>query len=246
MLAALALILHKVRRLHIAMFELTDKVGEIHAESKENYGQIQAYLDLVRLLKLESPLPRLRGWAASPDFLLVVAKHALQHKPKMIVECSSGASTIVLAQCLKMNGTGHVYSLEHDIKFAEITRQNLSNAGLLSWATVIDAPLKSLDEKTESIWYTTDGIDNVDQIDMLVVDGPPASTCHHARHPALPRLKMKFAPICHLFLDDADRKEEQETVSRWQEEKQNFKTISTTKYMCEKGCVHITLNKANS
>lgn len=58
------------------------------------------------------------------------------------MECSSGASTIVLAQSAKLNGRGHVFSLEHDRDYATKSRVELEKQSLSDWATVIDAPLQ--------------------------------------------------------------------------------------------------------
>lgn len=239
-LALLLLIAHKVRRLHIAMFELTDKTRDIHRESKVSYGQIQAYLDLIRLLKLEKPLPTLRNWAASPDFLLVIAQHALKHQPATIVECSSGASTVVLARCAQMNGAGHVYSLEHEPKFAAITRQNLENAGLSEWATVIDAPLVQLTQLPEHRWYSTDGLGDLRNIDMVVVDGPPEHVGRLPRYPALPMLETRLADTCHLFMDDAARAAETAMIERWVAE-HDPAALSVVQIPCEKGCAVVSI-----
>jgi hypothetical protein len=241
-LALLVIVAYKVRCLHIAMIELTDKTRAIHQESKVGYSQIQAYLDLTRLLKLEHPLPTLRNWAASPDFLLIISQHALKHKPATIVECSSGASTVVLARCAQLNGAGHVYSLEHEPQFAAITRQNLENAGLSEWATVIDAPLIQLAELPEHRWYSTEGLGGISNIDMVVVDGPPATTCKLARYPALPMLEGRLSDLSHLYMDDAARPEETEMVRRWIAERDPG-TISVIQIPCEKGCAVLSVNR---
>ena len=106
-------------------------------------SQIEAANALNSLLRTTHPLPPTRGWAASPDFLLALAKHALRVKPEVMVECSSGTSTIVLARCAQINGIGHVYSLEHDEKYAQQSRNQLVEQGLSQFATVIDAPLRA-------------------------------------------------------------------------------------------------------
>ena len=246
MLAALALILHKVRRLHIAMFEVSDKLNDIHHESRELYGQIQAYVDLVRLLRIETPLPRLRGWAASPDFLLLVAKHALRSKPNTIFECSSGASTVVLARCAQLNGVGHVYSLEHDPHFADITRQSLADAGVAEWATVIDAPLTPEPALGGQLWYATSAIPNIEDIDMLVIDGPPESTAPLTRFPALPALAPRFAARCDIFADDADRPAERAMIERWKQDDGEALDIEAAFIPAEKGCAHLVVRRRDT
>lgn len=244
-LALLLLIAHKIRRIHLASFEHTDRIRDIHRESQVTYGQIQAYLDLIRLLNLDKPLPTLRGWAASPDFLLVIAQHALKHKPSTILECSSGASTVVMARCAQLNGAGHVYSLENDPKFAAITRQNLVNAGLTEWATVIEAPLVQLAQLPAHQWYSIDRLGEIGPVDMLVIDGPPENTCEFARYPAIPLLRNRFADTCHVFMDDAARPAETQMIERW---KQESKTgdVSVTQIPCEKGCAVVCLTRGDA
>lgn len=237
-LALIAVLLHKVRRTHIAAIELVDKTRELHLESRNLYGQIQAYMDLTKILELKMPLPQLRGWAASPDFLLIIARHALKQKPATIVECSCGASTLVLARCAQINGTGHVFSLEHDPKFAAITRQNLEDAGLGDWATVLDAPLQALPDHPNHRWYDVSALTDVEKIDMLVVDGPPTHVNRLARYPAAPVLKQRFSTPCDIFLDDADRDDEREMVQKWIAEFDND-SLTVKNLSVEKGCVYL-------
>lgn len=237
-LALIGLLLFKIRRIHVATYELIDKTRDIHLETRHLYAQIQAFHELTALLKMAHPLPTLRGWAASPDFLLIVARHALKEAPKTIVECSCGASTIVLARCAQLNRAGHVFSLEHDPKFAAITRSNLIDAGLSEWATVLDAPLKEMNPHDERKWYSLDMMTDPGQIEMLVVDGPPTHINPCARYPAIPMLKDRLANRCHVFLDDADRSDEKETVRKWLQDAGDS-SLTVDYPSAEKGCAHL-------
>lgn len=230
------LILHKVRRIHLMQYALRQQLEQNLPEHLHHtYQQIQAFIDLNRLLQLTYPLPPLRGWAASPDFLLFLAEHILQKKPKFIVECSSGASTVVLAQCAKLNGYGHVLSLEHDAHYANKTRQQLIKQGLEDWATVIDAPLINYEFNGQNYqWYKLNAQIENTCIDMLVIDGPPANLNHCARYPAGPLLLPLLNTEGVVFLDDADRPDEKEIVQRWVVE---FTGFVYQKYDCEKGMV---------
>ncbi|HRO79685.1 MAG TPA: class I SAM-dependent methyltransferase [Acinetobacter towneri] len=201
------------------------------------YQQIQSFIGLNNILHLPWPLPSLRGWAASPDFLLLLAEHVLQHKPNYIVECSSGASTVVLAQCAKLNGYGHILSLEHDAHYAERTRQQLIKQGLKDWATVIDAPLRDYEFNEQNYrWYTLNEQIKSTRTDMLVIDGPPANLGHCARYPAGPLLLPLLNENGVVFLDDANRPDEQEIIQRWINE---FKKFNVHSYDCEKGAVSL-------
>lgn len=184
----------------------------------------------------------MRGWAGSPDFLLKTAEEALRRKPQTVMECSSGVSTVVLARCLQLNGSGHVYSLENSPEFAVKTRALLEQHGLADWVTVLDAPLVT--KSTQTPWYDESVIPaELMAIDMLVVDGPPASTAPLARYPALPRLYPRMAANCTVMLDDADRSDEVELLRRWQQE---FSEFEQTHLACEKGLVQLSRKTVNS
>lgn len=224
---------YKVRKVHIATFDIVDKIINIQRETGALYDQIVAYQELNKILSFRRPLPPLRGWAASPDFLLVVAQHAIKYQPNNIVECSSGSSTITLARCCEINGIGHVYSLEHDSEYAEATRVQLKEQGLENWATVIDAPLVAYNELNGQYWYSLEQLAIQGPIDLLVVDGPPRDTALLARYPSLPMLSNRMSPKTTIFLDDADREEETATLKRWESENS---AIKYKKIHCEKGC----------
>lgn len=231
--------LYKIRKVHLMQFELLSQLQKEDQRSINLFRQLQSYDNLMKLLDSNISLPPLRGWAASPDFLLLIAEYA-RGGAEVIIECSSGASTLVLAQCSKLNGTGHVYSLEHDPKYARKTRYFLEKNKLTDWATVVDAPLKEyLIAGNEYRWYNLENLPELSEIDMLVIDGPPAHVADKARYPALPKLIDKFSKRCHVFLDDADRESEKSCIRLWSEE---YKGININYVDCEKGCVEISFN----
>lgn len=247
-LALVAITLHKVRRIHLLGFRVLAelegvkrelaKLSPLQNDLANLYAQIQSYQDLVSLIRPARPLPLLRGWAASPDFLLEICRHSLAHKPGVIIECSSGASTLALARCCEINGIGHVYSLEHAPEFAEQTRQRLREQGLADWASVIDAPLTPQAGVGGQAWYSMAGLSLTPaSCALLVIDGPPWDTAPLARYPALPLLAEFLASSCTIFLDDANRPDEQEAVKRWMAEHPGFQL---TQPPCEKGCAKLT------
>tara|TARA_R110002126_G_scaffold36678_6_gene111229 strand:- start:1022 stop:1798 length:777 start_codon:yes stop_codon:yes gene_type:complete len=241
LLAVLVLLLYvlwKVRAVHLKVYDVMDAVRQTQDRDLVNHFQQS---QLVRILEheldLDRPLPALRGWAASPDFLLVITRHARDRRPKIVVECSSGVSTIVLARVAQLNGQGHVYSLEHDPVFGAQTRQELHARGLAEWATVIDAPLTEHRIDGDAWpWYSLENLP-VDEIDQIVIDGPPYSVGPLARYPAGPLLFGKVREDGAAFLDDADRVEETEISERWVRELSGWKM--NTEY-CEKGCRRFT------
>ena len=216
---------------------------QITQATDNTFAQVEALSALYGELKLDQSLPPTRGWAASPDFLRNIMVHARGARPGTVVECSSGISTIVLARCAQLNGTGHVFSLEHAPEFAEKTRALLKRHGLQEFATVVDAPLRALTlPDWKGNWYSTDALPSDLSIDLLVIDGPPTSTADLARYPAIPVLHKQLNAGGAIFLDDAIRPEEQQAVTRWQREHQDLVSIFVAP--CEKGCVMLKKSAA--
>lgn len=232
-LVVLVLVFYKIRKIHLSTYKLETAAEE----TKSLFSQIQSLYALERVLALNQPLPPLRGWAGSPDFLLRVAREILARKPGVVMECSSGVSTIVTARCLQLNGSGHVFSLEHDLTYVQKTREMIAAYGLSSWATVLHAPLQTV--TTDTPWYSEDVIPtDLPPIDLLVVDGPPATTAPMARYPALPRLIGRMASDAIIIADDAAREDETRMIERW---KEAFPQITAVDCNCEKGCMLIRL-----
>jgi hypothetical protein len=213
-IGAAVLLARKVRQIHLATFRLLDDTAAIRREVESLYAQLQAAKGLEQVLSLDAPLPPLRGWAGSPDFLLHLANHLLKHRAETVLECSSGASTLVAARCMKLNGRGHVWSLEHDEAFAEKTRELLRQHGLEAWATVLHSPLASINGAPP--WYTETVLpDSMPAAEVLVIDGPPESTTPLARAPAFARLRSRLTPGACVFIDDAHRPDERAMLEQW-------------------------------
>lgn len=53
--------LHKIRLIHLSTFNIEAASGTAARESTQLYAQIQAYLDLLRLVESARPLPTHRG-----------------------------------------------------------------------------------------------------------------------------------------------------------------------------------------
>jgi predicted O-methyltransferase YrrM len=225
---------YKARTLLYEVLFQINQISELHLVNATQ--QMQTLQRLCANFGFDGGLPTTRGWAASPDFLFVIANHVRHYKPRIIVECSSGTSTLVLAKAAQLNGDGHVYSLEHDAKFAEITRSELEEYGLTEWATVLDSPLREHQIAGETWpWYAEENLPE-GTIDMLIVDGPPLMTRPQARYPAGPILLPRLARGGVLFLDDADRLDERNAAERWERE---FPEFEVTRIPTEKGCIRL-------
>lgn len=168
------------------------------------------------------PLPALGGWAATARTVLAIADEVQRAPgPVTILDCGSGASTVLDALLLKHRGAGgHVYALDADPAYAEQTRGHLAAHGAEAFGSVVDAPLTdvSLPDGTAAPWYDLSGLPDIGEIDVLFVDGPVGTLVDHARYPAFPLLADRLADGALVVLDDTDRPEEKAIVRRWLEE----------------------------
>ncbi len=235
----LLFIIWYMRRVNTNVGLLNDRITHVSQTHLNNlYRQIESLLSLYTTLGFNIGLPPMRGWAASPDFLVEILNHALAAKPQVVVECSSGVSTLVLARALQMNGAGHVYSMESGAEFAQATRDQLRLHGLETWATVFDAPLRNHSIKgKEWSWYSVEVLPNDLAIDMLVIDGPVGIAQKNIRYPASPNLFPKLRAGAVVFLDDADRDDEREIVTAWEKE---WSGVRVSRSSSEKGCVKLS------
>jgi hypothetical protein len=144
-------------------------------------------------------------YSATPEFLAVVTE-AVRRTEGPVLECGSGLTTLVLG--MEADGKGlEVYSLEHDPHWAKETRRALKRHGV--HARVLDAPLRSYGAFE---WYHVPELP--DTFSLVVCDGPPAGLC--GRYGLVPVLGDRIRG--EVLVDDADRPDEQEVLSRWESE----------------------------
>jgi predicted O-methyltransferase YrrM len=190
---------------------------EIRKESKQTFRQLEALQNLNVLLPANDVLPATRGWAASPDLLMVLVDLIVTERPSLVVECGSGASTLWLALAIRRFGIdGRIIALDHDPVFGGKTRDFLARHDVGDLAEVRDAPLESfrLDGETYS-WYARRAWEDLTGIDLLFVDGPPAATGPQARYPALPLLNGSLSPVATAVLDDLVVPDMQKVLRLW-------------------------------
>ena len=182
-------------------------------------GQLQQYaLTQVRPLFGEIPA-ELGGWAADAVLVQHAARLVADVRPRLVLECGSGSSTIAIAECLKALG-GRIITLEHDAEFARRTTEALGLRGLSDVARVVAAPLTTRElGGTVLSWYGPEYERFLQSpIDVLIVDGPPKASGPRARYPAVPALKSWLAPECWILMDDGDRPDERAIAHAWRED----------------------------
>lgn len=195
-----------------------DRVREhLSKEVVTGYRQLEAMIDLRALISAVAPLPALRGWALSPDALRLIMGEVFARRPRLIVECGSGSSSVWLGYGVQRLGTGRVVALEHDERFLSLTRDLLRAHGLDDVVEVRHAPLLpwSGGGGDAQPWYDVRAFADLDKIGLLLVDGPPATINAAARYPALPALLPKCADDVLIILDDTVRAGESAVSDRW-------------------------------
>jgi predicted O-methyltransferase YrrM len=190
---------------------------EIKKEIRQTFRQLEALQNLSAVLPASDVLPATRVWAASPDLLVVLVDLVITERPSLVVECGSGASTLWLALAMRrFEIDGRIIALDHDPVFGARTRDLLARHNVIDLAEVRDAPLESfsLDGETYS-WYARRAWEDLKGIDLLFVDGPPATTGHQARYPALPLLSGLLSPAATAVLDDLVVPDMQKVLRLW-------------------------------
>ncbi len=183
------------------------------------FDQLAARDETRDIMAGATPLPVTRGFVATPDILRELASRVVEHRPQVVLETGTGASTIAIAASLKRNGGGHLWSLEHLGQYADATRRLLDTYELGDRVTVVDAPLVDT-VLPDGIWpwYDVSALTLTGPIELLFVDGPPGGTAAMARYPAVPVLRERLSPGATIILDDAGRPDERRSIERWQAE----------------------------
>jgi predicted O-methyltransferase YrrM len=196
-------------------------IGVVLLESTQMHwsileGQRQQHaLTQIRPLMGDLPLD-LSGWAADAILIHNAVRLVVEIKPRLIVECGSGGSTMVIGRCLRALGHGRMVSLEHDPAYAHRTSELVRLHTLQDVVTVVTAPLAGTEA---GLWYGPEYEPLITTpIDVLLVDGPPGSSGPRARYPAVPVLKSRLAPECWILLDDGDRPDERDIAQAWSSE----------------------------
>ncbi|MDB5687161.1 MAG: hypothetical protein JWR77_1750 [Rhizorhabdus sp.] len=165
---------------------------------------------LARLDLTDDALPNLGSWKADIGFLTVIADHIAEHRPETVVEFGAGASSLVAARALQMNGTGRLISFDQHEEFAVATRAWLSDHKLDVDLRAV--PLVSSPNGWPGLWYDHGPLP--DRIDLLLLDGPPW-TIHPYVRGAADSLFDRIPPGGHVMLDDGARPGERVIAQRW-------------------------------
>lgn len=158
----------------------------------------------------ENSLPNLGSWKADTGFLHRIVDTIEELRPEVVVELGAGASTLVCAKALARNGGGRLISFDQHRDFVEATARWIREEGAaadLRWA-----PLAEDASDWPGRWYCLHGVP--DQIDLLIIDGPPWAV-HPFVRGAAECLFDRLSPNGRVLLDDAARPGERIVARRW-------------------------------
>jgi predicted O-methyltransferase YrrM len=167
---------------------------------------------------LGSAAPVFGRWSAEGDFAGMIVRE-LEGMPELVVECGTGATTLIIAHKLRQNGSGHLVSFEHDLAYAARIRQVLARANLLGVASVVEAPLRPQQFGDRLVqWYDRSVVHEAvaGRIEILIVDGPPQIS-PWARWPALEVFFPLLAKNAVVLVDDGRSRATTRAVRAWNE-----------------------------
>lgn len=187
-------------------------------------NRVQATQNLFALVPPRGPVPPMMGYVASPDVLLVLVQTFLTLRPSLAIECGSGTSTLFLALAAQQHGVDcRLVSLEHNADYAASTRALLAEHGVAHLVDVRHAPLAPTPLTDHAgPWYDPAAWEDLHDIGLVFVDGPPGDVGPQARYPMVPLLAGRFARRCALVLDDMNRADERGVAERWLPQLEGF------------------------
>jgi hypothetical protein len=151
--------------------------------------------------------------AAAADYLAAVARSVRTVRPRHVLECGSGLTTLLLGTMAR-EGRYLVLSLEDDATWTARVQGEVRRLHLES-VRVVHAPLA---RRGDYGWYSIDGVSGQmpARFDLVVCDGP-MSTTPGGRFGLLPVLHERLDGAF-ILLDDASRPGEQAVLDRWKAE----------------------------
>lgn len=165
---------------------------------------------LDRLALSYDALPYLGSWKADTGLLTLLVDHIFEHRPRIVVEFGTGASTLVIARALQKAGGGRLISFDQHADFIAATREWLAEFGMS--ADLRAVPLRPSPEGWPGLWYDHGPLPN--GIDLMLIDGPPWSI-HPFTRGAAASLFDHIAPGGAVMLDDGARPGERIVARHW-------------------------------
>jgi predicted O-methyltransferase YrrM len=166
---------------------------------REQSREIEALFQLFQRVTPRAPMPA--GGALNPSDLLGLHTVASSRCPALTVALGSGPATLWLGYALFETG-GRLVVVDHDLRRVDPVKKALEEHGLTA-VEVRHVPLAELTVEGKTVdWYDVDGLDGLQDIDLLVVDGTTAPG-PDAVAPALHVLGRRLADEGTVVVDEA-------------------------------------------
>lgn len=151
--------------------------------------------------------------ALRPSGIITAINDIVINEHRMVLECGSGVSTMVLGRACRAEGAKLV-SLEEDLRWAEFCKKRIAQEGMEDTVKIVCAPRKV---ELGRDWYDTsvvmDALDDYPPVSLLVVDGPGVG---EVRRHAVPVLRHRLDEDFTILLDDIPRGG-REFMREWEE-----------------------------
>lgn len=167
-------------------------------------GKLPDKIDLLLLMLAWGNI----GYAAGFSYLRHMAGKVRQNNGP-ILECGSGASTLLIAT-LTCKSQTEVVVLENSETWHRFMLQVIQALGY-EHVRIVYAPLVEYEDFS---WYQVSAVSPIAPISLVICDGPPAKT-QGGRFGLLPVMKNHFAEKCTVLLDDSHRQTEQNIIGNW-------------------------------
>ena len=224
--------------------------------------QIEAFFSVQNYFNTGELPVEMHGWPISPDFACYLIEQLENNDYDLIIEFGSGSSTILIAKVLakidsRRQGGKKVgqIAFEHLEQYYAKTMNSLHQANLVNTLQLVLTPLQpyfSSNGNVYSYYSYQDALAKLASLYssiglrlLVLVDGPPGTTCKHARYPALPVVLEYFTGAqIDLLLDDYIREDEKEIAQLWQKEINDAGlSFTVTEQKLEKGACLIRVTK---
>ncbi len=159
------------------------------------------------------PWPPPGGWALGADAIAWLLRELHSRNHHVVVELGPGTSSVILGSC---GNDLELIGIEHDKRFVDSVAKQLSLHSLDTYRLESIGLKPRIHENRTVQWYDDSILDVVpEQIDVLIVDGPPNWTGGGNRSPAWHVLKHRMPNGSLLVVDDAHRRDERKMLERW-------------------------------
>ena len=177
----------------------------------QNSDAVLPIQDLVAILRDDM----LGGWALDGDTISFLWKLMQQDRPRVIVECGAGVSTLVFAKSLQEFAPtkfASLLSLEQNLWVKEKVEKRLVGCGLNDGVTVLHTPISEKGDYQLDADQLRDQLGS-EKVDWVIIDGPAGPEgCRASTLPLLARFCVQERDS---FWNDAFRDGELGALNRW-------------------------------